>query len=124
MNIYIGNLAYSVSDEELRAAFAQHGTVGSAEVITDRRTGRSRGYGFVVMPNDIQARSAIEALNGADIKGRVVRVAVSQPKGGPADKPARREAPPRRRSAATAAQSTPSQSRRRGLIGFIKRLFG
>lgn len=127
MNIYVGNLAYTVSDEELRAAFARHGTVSSAEVIIDRRSGRSRGYGFVEMPDEAQARAAIAALNGAEIKGRGVRVDVSQPKaeGAGAARPGREAAEPpraRRRPAAPATPSTPA--RRRGLMGFLKRLFG
>lgn len=127
MNIYVGNLAYSVTDEELRAAFASHGAVSSAEVIVDRRTGRSRGYGFVEMPEEAQARAAIAALNGSDLKGRALRVDVSQPR---AEEAPRRGATARRegseaRGARRRPTATPTApARRGGLIGFIKRLFG
>lgn len=74
MNIYVGNLAYGVSDNELEAAFQMHGEVSRATVITDRDTGRSKGFGFVEMPNNEEAEAAIEALNGMPLKGREIRV--------------------------------------------------
>ena len=80
MNIYVGNLPYSVKSEELREAFAPYGTVTSAEVIFDRRTKRSRGYGFVEMADDEAGRKAIAALNGSDFQGRELRVDESQPR--------------------------------------------
>lgn len=74
MDIYVGNLAYEVQDDELREAFAQYGEVESARVLLDRDTGRSRGFGFVKMPNREEAESAIEALNESDFQGRPLRV--------------------------------------------------
>ncbi|MFT4564360.1 MAG: RNA recognition motif-containing protein, partial [Gammaproteobacteria bacterium] len=80
MNIYVGNLPYNVQDAELRAAFEPYGAVNSVEVIFDRRTQRSRGYGFVEMENENEAVEAIEALNGSDFQGRELRVDESKPK--------------------------------------------
>lgn len=74
MDIYVGNLAYEVQDEELNEVFAQYGEVESARVLLDRDTGRSRGFGFVKMPNREEALSAIEALNESDMQGRPLRV--------------------------------------------------
>lgn len=74
MNIFIGNLSYHVQDEDLASLFGQHGEVESARVIKDRETGRSRGFAFVVMPDDGDANSAIDALNGHDLNGRPIRV--------------------------------------------------
>jgi len=74
MNIYVGNLPFSVSSDELRETFQAYGEVTSAEVITDRATGRSRGFGFVEMPNEDEARAAIEALNGSQMRQRTLRV--------------------------------------------------
>jgi len=71
--IYVGNLPWSTTDSELQALFSSHGTVHSAVVITDRETGRSRGFGFVEM-DDADAEKAIEALNGLDMGGRPLRV--------------------------------------------------
>lgn len=73
-NIYVGNLPWKVTDDELREMFQAHGTVSRAEVIMDRATGRSRGFGFVEMENDNEAEQAIEALNGADVEGRPLTV--------------------------------------------------
>ena len=78
INIYVGNLPYSVKSDELKEAFEAYGDVASAEVIFDRRTKRSRGYGFVEMNNDDDAREAIAALNGSDFQGRELRVDESQ----------------------------------------------
>ena len=87
MNIYVGNLAYDVDDAALRTAFEAHGRVTSAKVIMDRDTGRSRGFGFVEMASDDEARAAIEALNGADLMGRRLNVNEARPRtdrrGGP-----------------------------------------
>ncbi len=69
MNLFVGNLNYDSSDGDLESAFAQFGAVDSAQVIKDRDSGRSRGFGFVEMGNDEQARSAVEGLNGADLNG-------------------------------------------------------
>lgn len=74
MNIYVGNLSYEVTEEDLREAFEVFGHVESAKVIKDMYTGRSRGFGFVGMPNEADAYAAIDALNGKDIKGRSLKV--------------------------------------------------
>ena len=80
MDIYCGNLAYATTDEGLRAAFAAYGTVTSARVVTDRMNGRSKGFGFVEMPNQEEAQKAVEALNGQTLDGRPIRVNESNPK--------------------------------------------
>lgn len=74
MNIYVGNLPYSVDEHQLRSWFEEYGTVERATVVTDRFTGRSRGFGFVEMPSDEEARRAIDALNGSEIEGRTLVV--------------------------------------------------
>jgi RNA recognition motif-containing protein len=80
VNIYVGNLSWNTSDSDLRKEFEEFGTVDSARVITDRDTGRSRGFGFVEMSNDSEGRAAIEALNGAEVDGRAIRVNEAQPR--------------------------------------------
>ena len=80
MEIYVGNLAYATTDEGLKAAFAAFGEVTAVRVVTDRMTGRSKGFGFVTMPDATQAQAAIDALNGHELDGRTVRVNESQPK--------------------------------------------
>jgi len=80
MDIYVGNLAYATTDEELRTQFSAFGTVASARVCVDRMTGRSKGFGFVEMPNKEEAAAAIAAMNGKDVDGRGLRVNESQPK--------------------------------------------
>ena len=80
MDIYVGNLPYSTTDDDLRGLFAAHGEVASARVVIDRMTGRSKGFGFVEMADPAQAQKAIEALNGYDCEGRKLRVNESQPK--------------------------------------------
>jgi len=80
MNIYVGNVAYRLSDEELKEAFEAYGTVESARVIKDRETGRSKGFGFVEMPDDDEARAAIDGINGAEIQGRAVIVNQARPR--------------------------------------------
>ena len=80
MKIYAGNLSYNVNDEDLRAAFAQFGTVDSADVIVDRATGRSKGFGFVEMGEAAEAKAAIEGLNGKDLDGRSLNVNEARPK--------------------------------------------
>ena len=80
MEIYVGNVAYATNDEGLKAAFAQFGEVTQVRVVTDRMTGRSKGFGFVTMPDAAQAQAAIDALNGHELDGRTVRVNESQPK--------------------------------------------
>src|SRR5210317_84904 len=74
MDIYVGNLAYEVRDDELLGAFEQYGEVESARVIMDRESGRSRGFGFVKMPNNDEGQAAIDALNESDLQGRPLRV--------------------------------------------------
>lgn len=80
MNIYVGNLAYEVNDEDLNETFGAFGEVTSARVIRDRFTDRSRGFGFVEMANDTEAQSAIDELNGKEIKGRAVNVNQARPR--------------------------------------------
>ena len=80
MEIYVGNLAYATTDDGLKAAFAAFGEVTAVRVVTDRMTGRSKGFGFVTMPDATQAQAAIDALNGKELDGRAVRVNESQPK--------------------------------------------
>tara|TARA_B100001175_G_scaffold296119_1_gene284786 strand:+ start:584 stop:829 length:246 start_codon:yes stop_codon:yes gene_type:complete len=74
MNIYVGNIAWGVSEDELEALFAQYGEVNSARIITDRESGRSKGFGFVEMSTADAGNAAIEALNGNDFGGRDLRV--------------------------------------------------
>jgi RNA recognition motif-containing protein len=78
--LYVGNLAYSVSDSDLQAMFAPHGSVQSAQVIMDRDTGRSKGFGFVEMSSDEEAQAAIAALNGQERDGRALTVNEARPK--------------------------------------------
>ena len=78
MNIYVGNMSWGLSDQDLENVFAEHGTVTSAKIITDRATGRSRGFGFVEMSDGGEA--AIESLNGTEVDGRELVVNESRPK--------------------------------------------
>ncbi len=80
MNIYVGNLSYKMSDSDLESVFSKYGEVKSAKVITDRDTGRSKGFGFVEMATDIAGNEAIESLNGSDIEGRSLRVNEARPR--------------------------------------------
>lgn len=80
MNIYVGNLPYSVGNDDLENMFAAHGEVSSARVIMDRESGRSKGFGFVEMPNNDEAQSAIDALNDTDAGGRSLRVNEARPR--------------------------------------------
>ena len=80
VKVYVGNLPFSMGDEDLRGLFESHGTVASANVITDRETGRSRGFGFVEIMDDAEAKSAIEALNEFDAGGRTLVVNEARPK--------------------------------------------
>jgi RNA recognition motif-containing protein len=73
-NIYVGNLTFNTNSADLESLFAQHGTVSKAQVVTDRDTGRSRGFGFVEMDSSEAAQKAIEALNGKDVDGRQLTV--------------------------------------------------
>ena len=80
MNIYVGNLAYGVTDNDLRDAFAAFGEVSRANVIMDRDTGRSKGFGFVEMPDNAQAEAAINGLNEKPLSGRAIRVNEASPR--------------------------------------------
>ncbi|MCZ7556678.1 MAG: RNA-binding protein [Bacteroidia bacterium] len=80
MNIYVGNLSYQMTDDDLRAAFEPYGEVSSARVLRDKETGRSKGFGFVEMPNDSDAEEAIKALDNAQIGGRNVKVNQARPR--------------------------------------------
>lgn len=80
MNIYVGNLAYGTTDDDLRAAFAPFGAITSARVVLDKETGRSRGFGFVEMPSQSEALTAIEALNQTQLQGRQLRINEARPK--------------------------------------------
>ena len=86
MKIYVGNLSYSTSEEDIRTAFSQYGTVDSADLILDRSTGRSKGFAFVEMSVDSEGQAAIDALNGKEVDGRSMNVNVAKP---------REERPPR-----------------------------
>ena len=78
--LYVGNLSYSVTDSALEQMFAAHGSVKSAQVIMDRDTGRSKGFGFVEMANDQEAAAAIAAMNGQQVEGRALTVNEARPK--------------------------------------------
>ena len=80
MNIFVGNLSHDLTDEELRQAFEAFGEVTSATVIKDKYTGDSRGFGFVEMPTKAEAQSAIDGLNGKDLKGRMLNVNEARPR--------------------------------------------
>jgi len=77
--LYVGNLPYSATDDSLHSQFAEFGTVTSAKIITDRETGRSKGFGFVEMESDSDADAAIEKLNGAQMDGRAINVSEARP---------------------------------------------
>jgi RNA recognition motif-containing protein len=87
MNIYVGNLPFRTSEDDLRQAFEAFGAVSSASIITDRETGRSRGFGFVEMPNGEEAQKAIESLNGSKFSGRDLTVNEARPRGARTDGP-------------------------------------
>src|SRR5690349_21813096 len=78
--LYVGNLSYNTNSSDLEQLFAAHGTVQSAEIIADRDTGRSKGFGFVQMGSDAEAQAAIAALNGQDNNGRALTVNVAKPR--------------------------------------------
>lgn len=97
--LYVGNLSYSVTEERLQQHFAQHGSVISARIITDKFTGRSKGFGFVEMSSDQEAERAVTALNGTDFEGRNIVVSEARPQepraprpgGGGGGRPPRRD---------------------------------
>lgn len=78
--IYVGNLSFNMSDQDLNALFSEHGAVTSANIVTDRETGRSRGFGFVEMEDDSAAAKAIGAINGRDVDGRSLNVNEARPR--------------------------------------------
>ena len=80
MNIYVGNLSFDETESSLESAFAQHGEVTSARMITDRESGRPRGFGFVEMPNQAEAEAAISALSGKELNGRALTVNEAKPR--------------------------------------------
>jgi RNA recognition motif-containing protein len=79
-NLFVGSLPWSVNDEQLAQIFAEAGTVESARVITERDTGRSKGFGFVEMASDDEAKKAVETLNGKEIEGRAITVNEARPR--------------------------------------------
>lgn len=92
MKLYVGNLPYNTTEEDLRNLFTQYGSVDSVAVITDRETGRSKGFGFVEFGNDSEARNAIQALSGQEYGGRALTVNEARPKtagGGGGGRPGR-----------------------------------
>jgi RNA recognition motif-containing protein len=80
MKIYVGNLSFQTTADGIRALFAPHGEIEDVSVVTDRETGRSRGFGFVTMPQDSQAQAAIAAINGTELDGRALNVNEARPK--------------------------------------------
>ncbi|MBI4734418.1 MAG: RNA-binding protein [Rubrobacteridae bacterium] len=80
MKVYVGNLAYRTDETTLKKTFESFGEVDSANIIIDRDTGRSKGFAFVEMPDDEQAKAAMDALNGADLDGRAIKVSESKPR--------------------------------------------
>jgi RNA recognition motif-containing protein len=80
MKIYVGNLSYSTSEDDIRTAFSAFGAVNTCDVIMDRGTGRSKGFGFVEMGVDTEGQAAIDALNGKDLDGRALNVNVAKPR--------------------------------------------
>ena len=80
MNIYVGNLSYNITEDELADIFSEYGEVTSANIISDKYSGRSKGFGFVEMSNEADGETAIEALNETDVKGRNITVNKARPK--------------------------------------------
>ena len=80
MNMYVSNLSFNTNDDALKQLFEKFGTVSSAKVITDRETGRSRGFGFVEMANDTEANAAMSGLNNTEVEGRTMSVSVAREK--------------------------------------------
>ena len=87
MNIYVGNLSYNTTEEELKGFFSEHGEIASVNIIIDKYTGNSKGFAFVEMPNQSEAEKAIQALDGKEVDGRNIRVNQARPK---SDRPRRR----------------------------------
>ena len=80
MNVYVGNLSYDLSEEDLKTAFGEYGEVTSAKIISDRYSGRSKGFGFIEMSSDDEAKAAIEGLSGKELAGRAIVVNEARPK--------------------------------------------
>lgn len=80
MNIFVGNISFNSTEDSIRSLFEPHGQVDSVRIITDRETGRSRGFGFVEMADDEQAKAAIAAVDGADLDGRTIKVNEAKPR--------------------------------------------
>ncbi len=80
MNIYVGNLSYEVTEEDLRQAFGAFGQVESVNIIKDKYSGESKGFGFVEVPDKAEAQSALEGLNGKELKGRALKVSEARPR--------------------------------------------
>lgn len=95
MNIYVGNLPYGLDRDELRNVFSAYGEVTAARIVMDRETNKSKGFGFVEMPDDAQAKAAIEALNGSEISGRKAVVNEARPR---EERPRRDARPPRQKN--------------------------
>ncbi len=81
MNIYVGNLPYNVTEDELKSTFAECGEVSSVNIITDKFSGQSKGFGFIEMPNNAEADEAIKSLNETEFKGRKLKVNQAKPRG-------------------------------------------
>ncbi len=80
MDIYVGNLSYDATEDDLKKVFEEYGEIESVKIITDRYSGRSKGFGFVGMPNEEEARAAIDALNGKEMMGREIKVNEAKPR--------------------------------------------
>lgn len=80
MNIYVGNLPYNITEDQLKSHFDEHGEVAKVTIITDKFSGRSKGFGFVEMPVDSEAEKAIQSLDGSDVEGRNIRVNQARPR--------------------------------------------
>ena len=87
MNIYVGNISFQLDESSLEAAFAEYGTVDSARIITDRATGRSKGFGFVEMADQAEGETAVQELNGKELEGRPLKVNEARPR---EERPSRR----------------------------------
>tara|TARA_Y100000782_G_scaffold12614_1_gene13295 strand:+ start:1013 stop:1258 length:246 start_codon:yes stop_codon:yes gene_type:complete len=80
MNVYVGNLSYDLSEEDLKSAFEEYGEVTSAKIISDRYSGRSKGFGFIEMTSDEEGKAAIEGLTGKELGGRAIVVNEARPR--------------------------------------------
>ena len=80
MNIYVGNISFQLEESGLETAFGEFGTVDSARIITDRATGRSKGFGFVEMPDQTEGEAAVQAMNGKELEGRELKVNEARPR--------------------------------------------